>query len=336
MEAPRDTENSSLRSRFRVVDPARRPFFPVRCHDLFGMYKDAGSVFWTVEEIDLQKDIKDWEALNPHERKYLSHILAFFSVGDELVNENLFARFRQEVPLIEAKAFYDFQIAVERVHSEMYSLLIDTYVRDSTERDALFDAAYTVPTIKQKGDWVDKWMNSNQPFPVRLIAFALVEGVFFSGSFASIYWFKEKCVLPGLTLSNEYISRDEGLHVKFACLLYTNYLRDRVEVGQVYEIVREAVKIEQEFFNEALSNDLVGLRKEDMQRYIEYVADFTLGLLGYPRLYNAKIPEALRFMENLSIRGRDSPQERRTVNYTSSPVYRTRGDEGDFARVDEF
>lgn len=252
------------------------------------------------------------------------------------MNDNLVGRFRGEVPVVEAKCFYDFQIAVERVHSEMYSLLIDTYVVDPDARTALFDSVVTVPTIKHKGDWVEKWIGSDQPFAVRLIAFALVEGVFFSGSFASIYWFKEKCVLPGLTLSNEYITRDEGMHVKFACLLYTNYLNDKVETEKVYEMVREAVGIEQAFFNEALSEDLIGLRKEDLAQYIENVADTTLAMLGIPKLYNSPIPVALRFMENLSLRGRDAPQERRTVNYVSSPTCRLSRDETDFPTVNEF
>ncbi|MHC2993057.1 ribonucleoside-diphosphate reductase, partial [Pontibacter sp. HJ8] len=234
------------------------------------MYKQAEASFWTAEEIDLSQDQKDWENLNDGERHFISHVLAFFAASDGIVNENLAINFMQEVQIPEARCFYGFQIMMENIHAETYSLLIDTYIKKQSEKDYLFNALETVPCVKKKGEWALKWINSEN-FTERLIAFAAVEGIFFSGSFCSIFWLKKRGLMPGLTFSNELISRDEGLHCDFACLLYS-MLNNKLPESRVHEIIRDAVEFEQEFVTDALPVDLIGMNAKLMSQYIEFVA----------------------------------------------------------------
>ncbi|ABF70606.1 hypothetical protein [Trichoplusia ni ascovirus 2c] len=259
------------------------------------MYKKAEASFWTVEEVDLSKDLSDWDKLKDDEKHFIKHILAFFAASDGIVNENLVERFSQEVQITEARCFYGFQIAMENVHSEMYSLLIDTYIRDSDERDYLFNAIETLPCIKKKADWALKWISSNSAnFAERIVAFAAVEGIFFSGSFASIFWLKKRGLLPGLTFSNELISRDEGLHTDFACLMY-NYVVQKPPNSRVIEILKEAVVIEKDFLTDALPVRLLGMNCDLMSQYIEFVADRLLYELIGEKYYNAKNPITSEF-----------------------------------------
>ncbi|KAF9092019.1 Ribonucleotide-diphosphate reductase (RNR), small subunit, partial [Mortierella sp. GBA35] len=255
-------------------NPRRFVLFPIKFHEVWQMYKKAEASFWTAEEVDLSKDMHDWEnRLNEDERYFISHILAFFAASDGIVNENLLERFSNEVQIPEARCFYGFQIMIENVHSEMYSLLIDTYVKEPDQRDHLFDAIDTIPCIRKKAAWALRWISDdNSTFAERLVAFAAVEGIFFSGSFASIFWLKKRGLMPGLTFSNELISRDEGLHTDFACLLFS-LLHTRPDQKRVNAIITEAVKIEQEFLTDALPVMLIGMNAKLMQQYIEFVAD---------------------------------------------------------------
>src|SRR3989344_884424 len=239
------------------------------------MYKKAEASFWTAEEVDLSSDMKHWESLNNDERHFIKHVLAFFAASDGIVAENLAGRFMKEVQVPEARCFYGFQIAIENIHSEMYSLLIDTYVKDSVEKDRLFRAIETVPSVKKKADWAMKWINKEgvETFAERLVGFAAVEGIFFSGSFCSIFWLKKRGLMPGLAFSNELISRDEGLHCDFACLLYNEHVINRLPKEQVQEIILDAVAIEKEFVTDALPVKLIGMNADLMQQYIEFVAD---------------------------------------------------------------
>lgn len=289
--------------------------FPIEYHDIWGMYKKALTSFWTVDEVDLSRDLTDWHNLKPGERHFLSHVLAFFAASDGIVNENLVERFSQEVQVIEAKCFYGFQIAIENIHSEMYSLLIDTYIQDSKEKNYLFNAIENLPCVKQKADWALKWIdknNKNVSFSERLVAFAAIEGIFFSGSFAAIFWMKKRGLMPGLTFSNELISRDEGLHCEFACLLY-KYLIKKPPQDRIYEIITEAVKIEKGFLTEALPVKLIGMNCDLMSQYIEFVADYLLRELGYTNFYGTKNP--FDFMETISLDGKTNFFERRVGEY---------------------
>ncbi|XP_066530815.1 ribonucleoside-diphosphate reductase subunit M2 B isoform X1 [Hoplias malabaricus] len=257
--------------------------FPIQYPDIWRLYKQAQASFWTVEEVDLSKDLAHWEKLKPEERHFISHVLAFFAASDGIVNENLVQRFSQEVQLPEARSFYGFQILIENVHSEMYSMLINTYIQDLRERDYLFNAIETMPCVKRKADWALQWISDrNSTFGERLIAFAAVEGIFFSGSFAAIYWLKKRGLMPGLTYSNELISRDEGLHCNFACIMYS-YLVKKPSADRVRDIITKAVSIEQEFLTEALPVDLIGINCSLMKKYIEFVADRLLIELGIPK-----------------------------------------------------
>ncbi|ORY78017.1 ribonucleotide reductase small subunit [Leucosporidium creatinivorum] len=292
--------------------PNRFVLFPIRFHEIWAMYKRAQASFWTAEEIDLGGDLVDWHhRLNDDERYFVSHVLAFFSASDGIVNENLVERFSSEVQCAEARSFYGFQIMIEGVHAEVYSLLIDTYVRDTVERDHLFRAIETIPCIKKKADWALRWIeDDSSTFAERLIAFACVEGIFFSGSFASIFWLKKRGLMPGLCFSNELISRDEGLHTDFACLLFS-HLHHRPSHETVSEIVREAVEIEKEFLSEALPVSLIGMNAELM--YIEFVSDRLIVALGYPKLYGTENP--LDFMENISLERKTNFFENRVSAY---------------------
>jgi ribonucleoside-diphosphate reductase beta chain len=291
--------------------------FPIEHDDIWQMYKQQEASFWTAEEIDLSQDMKDWEGLNDGERHFISHVLAFFAASDGIVNENLAVNFMSEVQYPEAKCFYGFQIMMENIHSETYSLLIDTYIKNPQEKHRLFNALETVPAVSRKGEWALKWIAS-ESFAERLIAFAAVEGIFFSGSFCSIFWLKKRGLMPGLSFSNELISRDEGLHCDFACLLYQKYLNNKLSRERVEEIIRDAVAIEQEFVTDALPVGLIGMNAKMMSEYIEFVADRLLIALGYNKIYNATNP--FDFMEMISLQGKTNFFEKRVAEYQKAGV----------------
>jgi len=296
-----------------VEDPGRFVIFPLKHSDIWEMYKQAEHSFWTAEEIDLAEDLVDWEdRLNDDERYYIKNILAFFAASDGIVNENLAENFLTEVQYAEAKFFYGFQIAMENVHSETYSLLIDTYIKDDAEKNRLFNAIDTVPSVKKKADWALKWIESDS-FAERLIAFAAVEGIFFSGSFCAIFWLKKRGLMPGLTFSNELISRDEGLHCQFATLLHNNYVKDKVSEDRIQKIIIEAVDIEKEFITSSLPVSLIGMNDNLMAQYIEYVADYWLVELGCSRVYNSENP--FDFMDMISLQGKTNFFEKRVAEY---------------------
>jgi ribonucleoside-diphosphate reductase beta chain len=289
---------------------------PINYPEIWEMYKKHEASFWTAEEIDLSGDQKDWENLNHGEQHFISHILAFFAASDGIVNENLAVNFMSEVQVPEARCFYGFQIMMENIHSETYALLIDTYIKDPKVKDHLFHAVETVPAVKKKAEWALKWIE-NGTFAERLVAFAAVEGIFFSGSFCSIFWLKKRGLMPGLTFSNELISRDEGLHCEFACLLY-RMLKNKLSEEQIHGIIRNAVEIEKEFITEALPVDLIGMNAKLMQQYIEFVADRWVGELGYTKIYNASNP--FDFMEMISLQGKTNFFEKRVGDYQKSGV----------------
>ena len=300
--------------------------FPIKHHDLWEWYKKCEASFWTAEEIDLHQDLTDWKTkLNDDERYFIKHILAFFAASDGIVNENLAENFVNEVQYSEAKFFYGFQIMMENIHSETYSLLIDTYVKDDVEKDKLFNAIETFPAIKKKADWALKWIESDS-FAERLIAFAGVEGIFFSGAFCSIFWLKKRGLMPGLTFSNELISRDEGLHCDFACHLYTKHLINRLPKETVVEIIKDAVDLEKEFVTDALPVKLIGMNSDLMCQYIEFVADRLLVELGCPRVYNSSNP--FDFMEMISLQGKTNFFEKRVAEYQKAGVLK-KEDEAD-------
>ncbi|KAF2260371.1 hypothetical protein CC78DRAFT_589885 [Lojkania enalia] len=300
-------------------NPQRFVLFPIKYHDVWQMYKKAEASFWTAEEIDLSKDLHDWnKRLNDDERFFISHVLAFFAASDGIVNENLVERFSGEVQIPEARCFYGFQIMMENIHSETYSLLIDTYISDPKQRNYLFNAIDNIPCIRKKADWALRWIaDKNSTFASRLVAFAAVEGIFFSGSFASIFWLKKRGLMPGLTFSNELISRDEGMHTDFACLLFS-LLKTRPSDEAVRAIITEAVTIEQEFLTEALPCALLGMNAKLMCQYIEFVADRLLLALGNTKIYNATNP--FDFMENISLSGKTNFFEKRVGDYQKAGV----------------
>lgn len=287
--------------------------FPIEHNDIWEMYKTQEMAFWTAEEIDLAQDLTDWdEKLNDDEKHYIKNVLAFFAASDGIVNENLAENFLSEVQYPEAKFFYGNQIMIENIHSETYSLLIDTYIKSSKEKDRLFNALETVPSVKKKGDWALKWVESDS-FVERLIAFAAVEGIFFSGSFCSIFWLKKRGLMPGLSFSNELISRDEGLHCLFACLLYKSHINNKLTEEKVKSIICEAVEIEKEFVTESLPVSLVGMNAKLMSQYIEYVADYWLMELGYSKVYGSECP--FDFMEMLSLKNKTNFFEKKVSDY---------------------
>jgi len=298
-------------------NPQRWVMFPIQHSDIWEMYKKHEASFWTAEEVDLSQDNKDWEALSDSERHFIKHILAFFAASDGIVLENLAAQFSSDVQVPEARAFYGFQMAMENIHSETYSLLIEQYVRDPAEKDAVFNAISTMPPIREKAEWAVQWMNHENSFAERIIAFAAVEGILFSGSFCAIYWLKKRGLMPGLTFSNELISRDEGLHAEFACLLYGK-LQNRLPEDVVHDIVRGAVEVERKFICEALSCDLIGMNNELMTRYIEFVADRLLTALGHSKLFHATNP--FDWMELISLQGKTNFFEKRVGDYQKAGV----------------
>ena len=303
-------------------NPNRFVLFPIQNDEVWQYYKKSQASFWTAEEIDLSQDQKDWNGLNDNERHFIKHVLAFFAASDGIVNENLAVNFMQEVQMPEARCFYGFQIMMENIHSETYSLLIDTYIKDPKEKDYLFNALETVPAVQKKGEWALKWINSEN-FAERLIAFAAVEGIFFSGSFCSIFWLKKRGLMPGLTFSNELISRDEGLHCDFACLLYS-YLENKLPEARVQSIIRDAVTIEQEFVTDALPVSLIGMNAKTMAQYIEFVADRLLVSLGCGKIYNTTNP--FDFMEMISVQGKTNFFEKRVAEYQKAGVMSERND----------
>ncbi|KAG9255189.1 ribonucleotide reductase [Emericellopsis atlantica] len=300
-------------------NPGRFVLFPIKYHEIWQMYKKAEASFWTAEEIDLSKDLHDWNnRINDDEKYFISHILAFFAASDGIVNENLVERFSGEVQIPEARCFYGFQIMMENVHSETYSLLIDTYVKEQAQRQYLFNAIETIPCIRKKADWAVRWIqDKDSTFAQRLVAFAAVEGIFFSGAFASIFWLKKRGLMPGLTFSNELISRDEGLHTDFACLLHS-HLKNRASKEMIKSIITDAVTIEQEFLTEALPCALLGMNANLMKQYIEFVADRLLVAFGNDKIYNSSNP--FDFMENISLGGKTNFFEKRVGEYQKAGV----------------
>lgn len=291
--------------------------FPIKYDEIWKMYKQAEASFWTAEEIDLSADLADWERMTDNERHFIKHVLAFFAASDGIVNENLVVNFMQEVQIPEARCFYGFQVAIENIHAETYSLLIDTYIKDNQEKDHLFNAIETIPCVKKKADWALRWIEDAPSFAHRLIAFAAVEGIFFSGSFCSIFWLKKRGLMPGLSFSNELISRDEGLHCDFACLLYS-MLENKLPEEEVKAIITEAVLSEQEFVTDALPVSLIGMNADLMSQYIEFVADRLLVALGQEKVYGVKNP--FPFMEMISLQGKTNFFEKRVAEYQKAGV----------------
>jgi ribonucleoside-diphosphate reductase beta chain len=291
--------------------------FPIEHHDIWDYYKKAQQVFWTAEEIDLAQDLTDWVKLNEGEQHFVKHILAFFAASDGIVNENLAENFVAEVQYTEAKFFYGFQIMMENIHSETYSLLIDTYIKDKEEQNHLFNAIDTVPAVQKKAEWALKWIGS-ESFVERLIAFAAVEGIFFSGSFCSIFWLKKRGLMPGLSFSNELISRDEGLHTDFAVHLYKNHIENKLSRERILEIIDSALIIEKEFITEALPVSLIGMNSELMKQYLEYVSDRLLMDLGVGKVYNTENP--FDFMANIALQNKTNFFEKRVADYVKSGV----------------
>ncbi len=307
--------------------------FPIEHDDIWQFYKKAEASFWTAEEIDLSQDLKDWENLNDGERHFISHVLAFFAASDGIVNENLAEHFVAEVQYTEAKFFYGFQIAIENIHSETYSLLIDTYVKDTNQKDKLFNAIETMDCVKKKADWALRWIDEGS-FQERLIAFAAVEGIFFSGSFCSIFWLKKRGLMPGLSFSNELISRDEGLHCDFACLLYNNHVTNKLGEEKIVEIIKDAVEIEKEFVTDALPVKLIGMNADLMCQYIEFVADRLLAELGCTKIYGATNP--FDFMEMISLQGKTNFFEKRVGEYQKAGVMQKEENKSKFSLDEDF
>jgi ribonucleoside-diphosphate reductase subunit M2 len=305
--------SKSLLEPILTPDTKRFVTFPIQHEDLWAMYKKHEACFWTAEEIDLTKDIAHWDGLEENERFFISMILAFFAGSDGIVLENLAQRFMSEVQVSEARAFYGFQIAIENIHSETYSLLIDTYIKDKEEKHKLFNAIEYFPCIKRKAEWAQKWIHDNRSsFATRLVAFACVEGIFFSGAFCSIFWLKKRGLLPGLTFSNELISRDEALHCEFAVLMYSKLVK-KINKARIHEIIKDAVEIENEFICDALPCALIGMNSTLMSEYIKYVADRLCLQLGYEKIYGVRNP--FDFMELISLEGKTNFFEKRIGEY---------------------
>jgi ribonucleoside-diphosphate reductase beta chain len=298
-------------------NPNRFVLFPIQHDDIWAWYKKSEACIWTAEEIDLSQDLVDWDRLNDDERHFIKHVLAFFAASDGIVNENLAENFVSEVQYTEAKFFYGFQIMMENIHSETYSLLIDTYIKDQKEKDYLFNAIETMDCVKKKADWALRWID-NGSFAERIVAFAAVEGIFFSGSFCSIFWLKKRGLMPGLTFSNELISRDEGMHCDFACDLYNNHIVNKLPKETLKEIIIDAVTIEKEFVSDAIPVKLIGMNADMMCQYIEFVADRLLVSLGNAKVYNVENP--FPWMEMISLQGKTNFFEKRVGDYQKSGI----------------
>lgn len=296
----------------------RHVMFPVEYPDIFEMYKKHVSTFWTADELNFQQDLIDLEKLTANEKYFINHVLAFFAASDGIVSENLGQRFSNDVPKAEVRAFYAFQNAMEQIHSESYSLLIDSYVKDPIEKDNLFNAVTKFPAIKHKSEWCLKWISDTfAPFSQRLVAFAIVEGVFFSASFCAIFWMRERGLLPGLSFANQLISRDEGLHTQFACLLYSK-LNNKLDQDTIHQMFKEAVDIEMHFITESIPCAMIGMNSDLMKEYIKFIADYTIMMLGYKPLYNSQNPFA--FMEFASLEGKTNFFEKRVSEYSKAVV----------------
>ena len=299
-------------------NPNRFVLFPIQHDDIWNFYKKSEASFWTAEEIDLHQDLSDWEnKLNDDEKHFIKHVLAFFAASDGIVNENLAENMVTDVQYTEAKFFYGFQIMMENIHSETYSLLIDTYIKDNADKDYLFNAIEHMPCVAKKADWALRWID-NGSFAERLIAFAAVEGIFFSGSFCSIFWLKKRGLMPGLTFSNELISRDEGMHCDFACLLYNEHIENKLDKSLIQGMITDAVEIEKEFVSDALPVGLIGMNSDLMCQYIEFVADRLLESLGNNKVYNVENP--FPWMELISLQGKTNFFEKRVGDYQKSGV----------------
>jgi len=305
-------------------NPNRFVLFPIEHDDIWDFYKKSQAAIWTAEEIDLSQDLTDWENLKDDEKHFIKHVLAFFAASDGIVNENLAENFVNDVQYTEAKFFYGFQIMMENIHSETYSLLIDTYIKDNKEKDYLFNAIETMDCVKKKAEWALRWID-NGSFAERLIAFAAVEGIFFSGSFCSIFWLKKRGLMPGLTFSNELISRDEGMHCDFACLLYNNHIINKLDKKVATDIIKDSVSIEKEFVSDALPVRLIGMNSEEMCEYIEFCADRLLVSLGLERVYNASNP--FPWMDMISLQGKTNFFEKRVGDYRKAGVMSERDDQ---------
>merc|ERR1712227_337699 len=303
-------------------NPRRWVMFPIQYPEGWEMYKKHEASFWTAEEIDLSQDLKDWDKLSESEQHFIKHVLAFFAASDGIVLENLAAQFSTEVQIPEARAFYGFQMAMENIHSETYSLLIEQYIKEPSEKDKIFNAIETMPAVREKANWAIQWMQKENSFAERIIAFAAVEGILFSGSFCAIYWLKKRGLMPGLTFSNELISRDEGLHAEFACLLY-GMLQNPLPDDVIHGMVRGAVDVERNFICEALSCDLIGMNSEMMTRYIEFVADRLLSALGHSKLFGSTNP--FDWMELISLQGKTNFFEKRVGEYQKAGVMASTG-----------
>ncbi|MDB4710543.1 ribonucleotide-diphosphate reductase subunit beta [Flavobacteriales bacterium] len=315
-------------------NPNRFVLFPIQHSDIWEMYKKQEASIWTAEELDLSNDLHDWaNKLNDDERYFIKHILAFFAASDGIVNENLAENFLSEVQYTEAKFFYGFQVMMENIHSETYSLLIDTYIKDSKEKDYLFNAIETFEPVKKKAEWAMRWID-NGSYAERLISFAAVEGIFFSGSFCSIFWLKKRGLMPGLTFSNELISRDEGLHCDFACMLYNNHLVNKLPKEEVAKIIRDAVEIEKEFVVESLPVRLIGMNSDLMCQYIEFVADRLLSELGNEKIYNASNP--FDFMDMINLQGKTNFFEKRVGEYQKAGVLNKNESDGKISFDEDF
>ena len=310
--------NNTINEPILVENPNRFVLFPIEHNDIWAYYKKSEASFWTAEEIDLNQDISDWEnKLNDNERHFIKHVLAFFAASDGIVNENLAENMVREVQYTEAKFFYGFQIMMENIHSETYSLLIDTYIKDPKEKQYLLSAIDTIDCVKEKADWALRWI-SNGSFAERLIAFAAVEGIFFSGSFCSIFWLKKRGLMPGLTFSNELISRDEGMHCDFACLLYNEHIKNKLSKDTIRQIITDAVEIEKKFVTDAIPVALIGMNAELMCQYIEFVSDRLLVSLGNDKVYNVENP--FPWMDMISLQGKTNFFEKRVGDYQKAGV----------------
>lgn len=296
----------------------RYTLFPIQYGDVFAMYKKSVAAFWTVEEVDLTKDIDDWQKLTSNEKDFVSKVLAFFAGSDGIVIENLVVNFIQEIDIPEVTSFYTFQAAVESIHSEMYSLLIETLIKNEDDKNKLFDAVNNFPAIQKKAEWAIRWIQDDKAnFATRLLAFACVEGIFFSGAFCAIFWLKKRGLMPGLSLSNQFISRDEALHTEFAVMIYKKFA-DKLDEETVKKLISEAVEIEQEFITEALPCNLIGMNANSMKQYIEFVADRLINQLGYKKIYNTQNP--YEFMEAISLEGKTNFFESRVSEYSRANI----------------
>ena len=310
-------EKKSLDEPLLATNPNRFTLFPIKYNEIWKMYKKAEACFWTAEEMDLSKDKNDWETLQDNERCFIKNILAFFAGADGIVGENLLENFSTEIQIPEVRCFYGFQIAIENIHAEVYSLLIEKFISDETEKTQLFEAITEIDCIKQKANWALKWFSRENSFAERLVAFATVEGIFFSGSFCAIFWLKKRGLMPGLTFSNELISRDEGMHTDFAVLLYS-MLNNKLSKERIHEIILEAVEIEKNFINESISCAMIGMNTKLMSQYIEYVADRLIFQLGYPKLFNS--PNPFDFMQLISMENKTNFFEKRVGEYSLANI----------------